>query len=190
MGYTDLRHSWFVCWADVFSPTSSGRASISSISSPRSCPKNYNALVPFLPSSAQQLKAKELLVENSEEYVAGEVSKNGGTLFWASKDVDSQMKSDDPQNEVKKPVFVDEISILCVDESGKGNETGVLDNCGLLPNACLPCLASAVSSVDKRRPQSPSHPTKRKPALKLSFKRKEGHATPTLCESHLLVMSS
>ena len=136
------------------------------------------------------MKAKELLVESSEEYVVGEVSKNGGTLFLASKEGDSHLKSDDPRIEVKKPVFIDEISIVCVDESGKGNETGVLDNCGLLLNACFPCLASAVSSVDKRRPLSPSNPTRRKPALKLSFKWREGHATPPLCESHQPVSSS
>lgn len=179
---SDLDDDFYSIQEDVFSPTSSARASISSISSPRACThKNYNAFVPCIPPSDQQLKAKELIVENSEEYVVGEVSKNGGTLFLASKDADSVLKSDDPQNEVKKPVFLDEISIVRVDESGKENETGVLDNCGLLPNNCLPCLASAVSSVDKRRSLSPSHPiTRRKPSLKLSFKRREGHATPPL----------
>lgn len=124
------------------------------------------------------------MVENSEH--VGEVAKNGGPLVLKSKDADLLLKSDDPQNEVKKPVFVDEISIVCVDESDKGNETGVLDHCGLLPNNCLPCLASTVSSVDKRRPLSPGHSmTRRKPALKLSFKRREGHATPPICESPL-----
>lgn len=191
MGCIDLHYTWFGLCADVFSPTNPARASISSISSPRACThKNYNAFVPCIPPSDQQLKAKEPIVENSEEYVVGEVSKNGGTLFLASKDADSVLKSDDPQNEVKKPVFLDEISIVCVDESGKENETGVLDNCGLLPNNCLPCLASAVSSVDKRRSLSPSHPiARRKPSLKLSFKRREGHATPPLCESHLPFLS-
>ncbi|RVW46458.1 hypothetical protein CK203_067172 [Vitis vinifera] len=179
---SDLDDDFYSIQEDVFSPTSPARASISSISSPRACThKNYNAFVPCIPPSDQQLKAKEPIVENSEEYVVGEVSKNGGTLFLASKDADSVLKSDDPQNEVKKPVFLDEISIVCVDESGKENETGVLDNCGLLPNNCLPCLASAVSSVDKRRSLSPSHPiARRKPSLKLSFKRREGHATPPL----------
>ena len=58
------------------------------------------------------MRAKELLVESSEKYVVGEVSKNGGTLFLASKDGNSHLKSDDPWIDVKKPVFVDEISMV------------------------------------------------------------------------------
>ncbi|KAJ6852333.1 uncharacterized protein M6B38_255170 [Iris pallida] len=61
---------------------------------------------------------------------------------------------------------------------------GVLDNCGILPNNCLPCLPSAMSAtaaaapgIDKR-----SALASKKAALKLSFKRRSGeaHATSAL----------
>ncbi|XP_048230254.1 uncharacterized protein LOC8280616 isoform X2 [Ricinus communis] len=55
------------------------------------------------------------------------------------------------------------------------------NNCGLLPNICLPCLASTVPSIEKKRSLSPSGTpsSRRKPSLRLSFKWREGHSTPT-----------
>ncbi|XP_050224123.1 uncharacterized protein LOC126673855 [Mercurialis annua] len=53
-------------------------------------------------------------------------------------------------------------------------------NCGILQNACLPCLASTVSSIEKKKSLSPSGTPRKKASLKLSFKWREGHATPTL----------
>ncbi|KAL6350511.1 hypothetical protein AAG906_019158 [Vitis piasezkii] len=70
--------------------------------------------------------------------------------------VDSQLKPDGPSNEAKQPVFLDEIS-LTADESG-GREEGMLENCGILPNNCLPCLASTTSSEEKRGSLSSSPP--------------------------------
>ena len=57
-------------------------------------------------------------------------------------------------------------------------------NCGILQNTCLPCLASTVPSIEKKKSLSPSGTpsSRRKPSLKLSFKWREGNATPTLCE--------
>ncbi|XP_057949809.1 uncharacterized protein LOC131144892 isoform X2 [Malania oleifera] len=102
-----------------------------------------------------------------------------------SDGVDSQMKSDGPPNEMKQPVYLDEISSV---EENSGRGQGVLDNCGILPNNCLPCLASTVPPVDKRRSliASPSN-LKKKAALKLSFKWKEGHASGGLLSSKMLL---
>uniref|UniRef100_A0A2P2K129 Protein ENHANCED DISEASE RESISTANCE 2 C-terminal domain-containing protein n=1 Tax=Rhizophora mucronata TaxID=61149 RepID=A0A2P2K129_RHIMU len=76
------------------------------------------------------------------------------------------------------PVFVDEV---LNGNAGGGGEKQMADNCGLLPNACLPCLASTASSVDKRKSSSPGTPSsRRKAALRLSFKFKEELHTPTL----------
>ena len=65
------------------------------------------------------------------------------------------------------------------------NSGGILDNCGLLPNNCLPCMASAVGVNEKKRAlsTSPTHSMKM-PSLKLSFKKKSGEANPssTLCK--------
>lgn len=89
---------------------------------------------------------------------------------------DGQLK-DTTINPQVTPVFADEVSNNA--SVVGGDET----HCGLLPNACLPCLASTVPPVDKKRSLSPGTPTsKRKPSLKLSFKWREEHATPTLCE--------
>ncbi|CAN1311236.1 hypothetical protein LINPERPRIM_LOCUS28328 [Linum perenne] len=79
--------------------------------------------------------------------------------------------------QVKQPVFLDEISV----DENDDKEEGLLDNCGILPGNCLPCLASTVPSVDKRRSLSSSPPSARKRAAsKLSFKWKEGHANNPL----------
>jgi hypothetical protein len=84
-------------------------------------------------------------------------------------------------NEANQPVFLDEIS-SSVDGS-LGKEEGVLDNCGILPSNCLPCLPSTVPSLEKRRSSSPSPPSsRRKVTSKLSFKWREGNANAFLCE--------
>ncbi|KAG4152665.1 hypothetical protein ERO13_D04G136600v2 [Gossypium hirsutum] len=72
--------------------------------------------------------------------------------------------------------------------TGPGKEVGLLDNCGILPSNCLPCLASTVSSVEKRRSLSSSPPSARKKnALKLPFKWKEGHPNAALFSSKRLL---
>lgn len=94
-------------------------------------------------------------------------------------DTDSQCKHNGSINEVNQAVFVDEIS--SVDASNK--DGGLLENCGILPNNCLPCLASTVPSIEKRRSSISSPPNARKkPPVKLPFKWKEGHGNANLCE--------
>ncbi|KAK1374337.1 Protein ENHANCED DISEASE RESISTANCE like [Heracleum sosnowskyi] len=80
------------------------------------------------------------------------------------------------QNEGK--VMVHNIATY-VDESNGGEDMGILHNCGLLPNNCLPCLAGTASSSDEKRKSLSSSP-KKKAALRLSFKWRDGQAAPTI----------
>ncbi|CAH2047387.1 unnamed protein product [Thlaspi arvense] len=95
-------------------------------------------------------------------------------------EVISQSKSESALTDnTKQPVFIDEISSN-VDDSSRKDE-GLLESCGILPSNCLPCLHSTVPSIEKRRSLSSSPPsTRKKAALKLSFKWREGHATGPL----------
>ncbi|XP_050203662.1 uncharacterized protein LOC126653771 [Mercurialis annua] len=94
----------------------------------------------------------------------------------------SLSKYEGPLNEAKQPVYLDEIASSTDEISGK--EEGLLENCGISPGNCLPCLASAVPQVEKRRSLSSSPPNSRKKAaLKLSFRWKEGHANNSLFSS-------
>lgn len=94
------------------------------------------------------------------------------------KDADSRTKLDGPHSEVQ-PVFIDEISSSANESSGR--EDGLLDNCGILSNNCLPCLASTVAPVEKRRSLSDNSPSARKKAaLKLPFKWREGNPNAAL----------
>lgn len=94
---------------------------------------------------------------------------------------DSQLKPDGLSSDANRPVYLDEIS-LSVDENGD-REEGMLENCGILPNNCLPCLASTMSSDEKRRSLSSSPPSARKKAaLKISFKWRDGNANASLCK--------
>lgn len=86
--------------------------------------------------------------------------------------------NDSRSNDQVTPVYADEVSNVSVGGQEENNHSGIL------PNNCLPFLASTVASIDKKRPLSPGTPSsKRKPSLKLSFKRREGNVTnPTLGE--------
>ncbi|EPS59724.1 hypothetical protein M569_15079, partial [Genlisea aurea] len=87
--------------------------------------------------------------------------------------------------DAKQHVYLDEIS----ETSGGGDgDDSALNNCGIIPNNCLPCLASAVNNnaVDKRRSLTSSPPVK-KSSLKLSFRWKEGHPTAALFASKMLL---
>jgi hypothetical protein len=79
----------------------------------------------------------------------------------------------------------DMVSISGDDSPNPGGGGGILDDCGLLPNNCLPCMASAVGVNEKKRAlsTSPTHSMKM-PSLKLSFKKKSGEANPSsaLCK--------
>lgn len=91
-------------------------------------------------------------------------------------------------NSVSNPksfVSHEDLSVISMQENVCGEEESVLNNCGILPNNCLPCLVVATSTAEKRKAQSSSPPNSAKKAsLKLSFKRKSGeaHATSTQCE--------
>lgn len=89
-------------------------------------------------------------------------------------------RSSDCRNDLT-PIFVDEVSTE--GENGKGGEAAESNNCGLLPNTCLPYLAAAGPSVEKRRQINQGTPNlRRKASSKLSFKLKEGHNDPMICE--------
>ncbi|KAJ6321363.1 hypothetical protein OIU77_011446 [Salix suchowensis] len=95
--------------------------------------------------------------------------------------------SDGLSNEVKQPVFLDEIT--SIDENA-GKEEGLLNICGTLPGNCLPCLASGVPSVEKRRSISSSSPSARKKgALKPPFKWREGNSSSTLFSSKMILQT-
>ncbi|XP_039114733.1 uncharacterized protein LOC120250050 isoform X2 [Dioscorea cayenensis subsp. rotundata] len=70
-----------------------------------------------------------------------------------------------------------------VNDEGLGTGGGILDNCGILPNNCLPCLAPTALTIEKRRSPSSSPPnSKKKAPLKISFKWRsgEGHNAAAL----------
>lgn len=94
----------------------------------------------------------------------------------------SQSKSESALTDTKQPVYIDEITSNAGDNnSSRKDEGGLLESCGILPSNCLPCLNSTVPSIEKRRSLSSSPPgTRKKAALKLSFKWREGHATGPL----------
>ncbi|GAB2214146.1 hypothetical protein Droror1_Dr00018485 [Drosera rotundifolia] len=90
--------------------------------------------------------------------------------------------------ETKQPVFIDGIS-SSVDENA-GKEEGMLHNCGIMPNNCLPCLASTAHSVEKRGSSvtsSPPHSARKKAPMRLSFKWKDGHSNSALLSSKMLL---
>ncbi|CAD5193873.1 unnamed protein product [Musa acuminata subsp. malaccensis] len=87
------------------------------------------------------------------------------------------------ENTAKAFVSHEDVSVISVDENAGHSDRGILNNCGILPNNCLPCLVVATSTIEKRKSLSNSPPNSAKKAsLKLSFKRKSGeaHATSTL----------
>ncbi|XVF02320.1 hypothetical protein REPUB_Repub04eG0165500 [Reevesia pubescens] len=134
----------------------------------------------------QMQKPGDLSARNSSCNTASEATRNSNRQVLNSEQFNPQSKSDGPSNEAKEPVFLDDIA-SSVDE-GSGKEDGLLDNCGILPSNCLPCLASTVPSVEKRGSLSSSPPSARKKnALKLSFKWREEHPSATLFSSKMLL---
>ncbi|XP_062106738.1 uncharacterized protein LOC133818067 isoform X3 [Humulus lupulus] len=76
---------------------------------------------------------------------------------------------------------IDEVST--VESSGEDGTTPPFDNCGLLPNNCLPCLAN---TVDNKKIPGPSSLKKKLPS-KLSFKWREGqHSDQALISPKVL----
>lgn len=133
-------------------------------------------------STSHIQKPGRLSTGSSERNSVCEVSKTQNFLALTnSDDFDSQPRCDGPLNEANQPVYLDEISSSADGSLGKGE--GILDNCGILPSNCLPCLPSTVPAVEKRRSSSPCPPSsRRKITSKLSFKWREANANGALCE--------
>lgn len=168
--------------ADVLSLNGSDGISRSSNASLRDANHREHNVNSHCFSLTDQLQRPgDLSAGNSARNSVSEVGRNSIARATNSDNVDSHSKSEGPSIEGKQPVFLDEIS-SSVDE-GSGKDEGLLDNCGIIPSNCLPCLASTVPSVEKRRSgnSSPPRPFK-KTAAKLSFKWNSGHANATLCE--------
>lgn len=129
----------------------------------------------------------QLPAGNSDRNSASEGARISISRVFHSSDADLQSKSDGSFNDAKPPASIGEVSSNSADESPE-REGGVLENCGILPNNCLPCLASTAPSLDKRRSLSPGPPnTRKKAALKLSFKWKEGHSNSSLCSTKMVI---
>ncbi|WOH16499.1 hypothetical protein DCAR_0936054 [Daucus carota subsp. sativus] len=165
---------------DVSSQHESEAASRLSISSLKDAHhRNGDANVPYPHHSAQ--------LQKQEDYSAGHSARNsvsdtsGGSLHRGEQD--SRLRSDGTSHD--NSVFVDETSSV---EGSGGRGDDLLDNCGIIPNNCLPCLASTVPTVEKRRSFSSSPPhAKKKAAIKLSFKWKEGNSSSSLLSSKMLI---
>lgn len=118
-----------------------------------------------------------------------EVGRSSDAQFFDVDVMDSQCRCDGNINEVNEPVYLDEFSSVDAN-SNKGD--GLLDNCGILPSNCLPCLASTIPSIERKRPSSSSPPNNasKKALTKLPFKGREGHGHATLCELKFLKQNS
>lgn len=96
----------------------------------------------------------------------------------------SELSKGSSDNGVRTSVSHDDVASVSGEDTTHGGGR-ILDDCGLLPNNCLPCIASAVGVNEKKRAlsSSPTHSMKM-PSLKLSFKKKSGeaHMSSTLCK--------
>jgi hypothetical protein len=112
---------------------------------------------------------------------------NGGSFNGAAqsgeqhhkKPKSSELSKGSSENGVRTSMSHDDAGgVPGVDSTHGGGR--ILDDCGLLPNNCLPCIASAVGVNEKKRTlsSSPTHSMKM-PSLKLSFKKKSGEAHPS-----------
>ncbi|KAH6815674.1 CW14 protein [Perilla frutescens var. frutescens] len=98
---------------------------------------------------------------------------------------DIRVRGDEHMSDVQ-PVYVDEI--LGSSRENANKEDSLLDNCGILPSNCLPCLASTISPLERRRSLSSSPTnTRKKTALKLALKWKEEHTAASLFSSKALL---
>lgn len=160
--------------ADVLSLNGFEGAAISSIISIREA--NHEACTGHCSSNDQLQRQVDSSTGSCAQNYVTEVAKNSMPLDEA----DSQSKSAGPINEENHLVYRDEVSSA---DEGAGRQDGLLDNCGILPHNCLPCLNTTVPAVDKRRSLSSSPPSARKKAAgKHSFKWRDGHSNAALCE--------
>ncbi|MCE0482479.1 hypothetical protein HAX54_041276 [Datura stramonium] len=94
---------------------------------------------------------------------------------------DSQLKSNNPQNEMDDPSLNDKTP-RSMDQGGARVETGIFHNCGR-QNPCLPCLACVASSDEKKKSLNLSSPRSRKKSSLtqiLSFKWRETNSSSAL----------
>ncbi|XP_016496746.1 uncharacterized protein LOC107815645 isoform X1 [Nicotiana tabacum] len=135
-----------------------------------------------------ELKRQRELLSNlasSSDSCSGKTVKQPSS-FVQPKEVDSRTNLDGPNGEVR-PVSLDEISSS--ENEGSEREDRLLENCGILPNNCLPrlSLTSTVVPVEKRSLSSSPRSSRKKAALKLPFKWKEGNSHATLLASKTLL---
>ncbi|KAI0497970.1 hypothetical protein KFK09_021211 [Dendrobium nobile] len=126
---------------------------------------NFNFVVPVLGHHQKSLISGESVVGNSDH--SGKVQHVV------------------PVNSLKSFVSHGDVSSFSVDEaSHRDGEDGILDNCGMLHNNCLPFLVTTLPTIEKRKSISSSPPNSAKKAtLKLSFKRKSGDGHPSASAS-------
>ncbi|KAH7665866.1 Protein ENHANCED DISEASE RESISTANCE 2 C-terminal protein [Dioscorea alata] len=150
---------------DVLSLSGHEVSSVSSLSSFKEANhEEVRVNTPTASSTAQEHKGSKLEGQSAGTTVTCPATQSHTGLTGANASVCYDSESRKTVNE----------------DSGEGSR--ILDNCGLLPNNCLPCLAPIVPTVEKRKSLSCSPPnSRRKATLKLSFKSKpgEGPGTPT-----------
>ncbi|XP_074309790.1 uncharacterized protein LOC141644219 [Silene latifolia] len=122
--------------------------------------------------------------EDFQSFQEDNLSQNGGERSSMGRN-SHEMNSARNSTEAKHPVYADEISSSLDGSSGKDDR--VLDNCGILPNNCLPCLNTAtVPSIEKRTSISSPPSARKKTTSKLSFKWKDGVPSSRLSSKTLL----
>ncbi|RWR77652.1 CW14 protein isoform 1 [Cinnamomum micranthum f. kanehirae] len=153
-------------------------ASVCSLSSRKDsrCHEDVDSYVPFITSTCQQLKQEELSSENFAHDHVCRSADNEQALVLQTSEADSRLKIAGSLNHMSSPVYVDEMHMHSADEGPKREEGGVLDPFSILPNACLPCLASTTTSTDKRRSLSPGPPSSRKKKQSFKWKSMDGHS--------------
>lgn len=95
-----------------------------------------------------------------------------------------QQSSMNLESTEKEFVSPEDVSTISANDSTGVDNSVMLNNCGILPNNCLPCLVTTTSTPEKRKTLSSSPPNSfKKASSKLSFKWKSGevHSTSSLC---------
>lgn len=173
----------FLISTDAFSLNGFEATSRCSISSLKDlCHEDIDGNFPFITSTFQQLKQEPSTGNSAHDHVSRSANNEQSVVLQTSE-ADSQSKIDGSLNHVSSPVYVDEMHRHSVDEGSIREEGEVLDPCGILPNACLPCLASTTTLSDRRRSLSPGPPSTRKKKLSFKWRSMEGHSNPASCES-------
>ncbi|XP_055801354.1 uncharacterized protein LOC129870558 [Solanum dulcamara] len=154
-----------------------GRTSVASIKDANHGDVNINVHCQL----SSELKRQEELLSNlasSSESCTGK-TVNTPRSSVHPKEVDSWKNLDGPHSEVQP--------VLSSGNVGSSREDGLLENCGILSNNCLPRLTSTVVPVEKRSLSSSPPSSRKKADLKLPFKWKEGNPCATLLSSKTLL---